>query len=257
MEYIIGVLLGLGIGLLTSRVGLDRDRALYPVMLIVIASYYDLFAVIGGGAALIPELGISAIFLLAALIGFRTNLWVVVFAVVGHGVQDLFHGQLIENAGVPDWWPMFCASIDVVIGFYLAWRLYSGKIAASDPTSFGSRIRSSVEREIVAAKAAQQAGDSASSFHHLERAHVLGQGSTLQHVGVHLHMLMWGIRRHDRREVVGQIVRVIGAATKTWAGLVPHGNTGASNVSAFKAMPITDELANLIAGARAPAEKLN
>jgi hypothetical protein len=257
MEYIIGILLGLGIGLLTSRVGLDRDRALYPVTLIVIASYYDLFAVMGGGAALGAELGISAIFVLAALIGFKTNLWVIVVAVVGHGVQDLFHGRVIENAGVPEWWAMFCASIDVVIGFYLAWRLRSGKIAASDPTSFGRRIRSSVEREIVAAKAAQRAGDSASSFHHLERAHVLGQASTLQHVGVHVHMLMWGIRRRDRREVVGQTVRIIGAATKTWAGLVPHGNTGGSNVSAFKAMPIADELANLIAGARAPAEKLN
>jgi Protein of unknown function (DUF3703) len=248
MEYIIGVLLGLGIGLLTSRVGLDRDRALYPVMLIVVASYYDLFAVMGGGAALVAELGASAIFVLAALFGFRTNLWVVVVAVVGHGVQD---------AGVPDWWPMFCASIDVVIGLHLAWRLYSGKIAASDPTSFGSRISPSVEREIVAAKAAQLAGESASSFHHLERAHVLGQGSTLQHVRVHVHMLMWGIRRHNMGEAVGQIVRVIGAATKTWAGLIPHGNTGGSNVSAFKAMPIADELANLIAGARTPAEKLN
>ena len=257
MEYFVGVALGLGVGLLTTIVGMDRDRALYPAILIVIASYYDLFAVMGDAAALVWELVISAAFLLAAIIGFKTNLWVVVIAVVGHGVQDMFHGRLIENAGVPGWWPMFCASIDVVIGFYLAWRLYSGQIAASDPSSFGSRIRSSVEAELVAAKAAERTGDLASSFRHLERAHVLGQGSTLQHVRVHVRMLMWGIRRHDLREVEGHIVRVIGASTKTWLGLVPHGNTGGSNVSAFKSMAVADDLAGLIAAARTSAANAN
>ncbi len=131
MEYFIGIALGLGIGLLTSVVGMDRDRALYPAILIVIASYYVLFAIMGGGAALAWELGIAAAFLLAAIIGFRTNLWIVAVAVVGHGVQDLFHDRLIANTGVPSWWPMFCASIDVVIGAYLAWRLYSKQIEAS------------------------------------------------------------------------------------------------------------------------------
>lgn len=132
MEYFIGVTLGLGVGLLTSIVGMDRDRALYPAILIVIASYYVLFAIMGGGAALVWELGISAAFVLAAIIGFRTNLWIVAAAVAGHGVFDLFHGRLILNAGVPAWWPMFCASIDVVLGIYLAWRLLSKRIDASN-----------------------------------------------------------------------------------------------------------------------------
>lgn len=131
MEYFVGIAMGLGVGLFTSVTGLDRDRALYPVILIVIASYYVLFAVMGGGAALVWEIGISVAFLLAAIIGFRTNLWVVAVAVVGHGVQDLFHDRLIANAGVPAWWPMFCASIDVVLGVYLAWRLHSKRIDAS------------------------------------------------------------------------------------------------------------------------------
>jgi hypothetical protein len=257
MEYFVGVVLGLAVGLLTSVVGMDRDRALYPAILIVIASYYDLFAIMGGGAALVPEMALSAAFVLAAIIGFRTNLWIVAAAVVGHGVQDLFHGRLIANAGVPAWWPMFCATIDVVIGFYLAWRLHSGQIAASDPASFGSRINSYVGAELIAAKSAERAGDSLTSFRHLERAHVLGQRSTLHHVRVHVRMLMLGIRRHNLREVMGQIFRVIGAATMTWAGLVPHGNTGGSNVSAFKTMAIADDLAGLIAAARAPAANAN
>lgn len=257
MEYFVGVALGLGIGLFTSIVGLDRDRALYPAILIVIASYYDLFAVMGGGAALVGEIGMSAAFVLVAIIGFRTNLWIVAAALVGHGVQDLFHDQLIVNAGVPAWWPMFCASIDVVIGVYLAWRLHSGQIAASDPASFDNRIRSCVGAELAAARAAERAGDYPASFRRLERAHVLGQGSTLHHVRVHVLMLIWGVRCQDLREVMGQVVRVIGAATVTWAGLVPHGNTGGSNVSAFKPMAIADDLAGLVAAARSPVASGN
>jgi hypothetical protein len=134
MEYVIGVALGVSVGLLATLAGMDRDRALYPAILIVIASYYVLFAIMGGGEALGGELLFAAAFLFAAIIGFRTNLWIVVVALVGHGVQDLFHARLIDNAGVPAWWPMFCASIDVVIGAYLAWRLLSRQIEAN----FGS-----------------------------------------------------------------------------------------------------------------------
>src|ERR1700704_2776876 len=44
MEYTVGVALALGISSLATVVGLDRDRAFYPTLMIVIASYYGLFA---------------------------------------------------------------------------------------------------------------------------------------------------------------------------------------------------------------------
>lgn len=131
MAYLIGVTLGLGIGMLTSLIGMDRDRALYPAILIVIASYYVLFALMGGGAALFTELLIAAAFLIVAIMGFRTSLWIVAIALVGHGVQDIFHSWFILNPGVPTWWPMFCASIDVAIGMFLAWRLLTKRIESS------------------------------------------------------------------------------------------------------------------------------
>ena len=62
---------------------------------------------------------------------------------------------------------------------------------------------------------------------------------------------MSGIRQHSRREISGQIMRVIGAAAVTWVGLVPHGNTGGANVGAFNAMPIPYDLAKQIKAARA------
>lgn len=45
MEYIVGLVLGLGIPLGATLIGFDRDRAFYPVLTMVTASYYDLFAI--------------------------------------------------------------------------------------------------------------------------------------------------------------------------------------------------------------------
>ena len=126
-------------------------------------------------------------------------------------------------------------------------------VTGLDRDRFGRRIHPLVSAEIAAARAAEVRGDPAAGFRHLERAHVLGQSSTAQHVRVHLHMLAWATRHHDAREVIGQILRVIGAAAGTWAGLVPRGNTGGSKVSGFRSMPIPDDLADQIAAARAPA----
>ena len=108
---------------------------------------------------------------------------------------------------------------------------------------FGQRIRPHVEAELQAATEAGSTGKSIEAFSHLERAHVLGQASTKQHVMVHWHMLVWAIRSRSLRECFGQAFRIVGAVTKTAFGLVPMGNTGGSNVSPFKPMPVPPELA--------------
>lgn len=114
-------------------------------------------------------------------------------------------------------------------------------------TRFGDRIRPFVDEELRAAAAAEAAGDPAASFRHLERAHVLGQASTLQHVRTHCHMLTWGIRQRNVGEIVGQVLRVVVAATKTAIRAVPVGNTGGSNVGGFQSMPVPKDLAAIIA----------
>jgi hypothetical protein len=97
---------------------------------------------------------------------------------------------------------------------------------------------------------AETHGESAVAFAHLERAHVLGQASTVEHVRVHWHMLVWALRQRRPGECLGQAFRIAGAATKTAIGLVPYGNTGGSDVSPFKRMPIEPELEKLIQQAR-------
>lgn len=116
--------------------------------------------------------------------------------------------------------------------------------------SFSQRVAPFVEAELMNAKRAKSVGDIRQEFVHLERAHVIGQESTYWHVKVHVLMLAWAIRNHSVRETLGQVVRIIGAVTKTAFGLVPQGNTGGTNVSPFRKMPIAPDLATLIQKAK-------
>jgi hypothetical protein len=132
VALLIGALLAFSVGLWASGVGLDRDRAFYPVVTIVVASYYALFAVMGASThALVLESLVCAVFLAVAVIGFRWSLWVVVVALAAHGLFDLTHAAVISNPGVPDWWPEFCLAYDVTAAVYLAWLLRSGRIRAA------------------------------------------------------------------------------------------------------------------------------
>ena len=132
MALMIGAFLALGVGLLATASGMDRDRAFYPTLTIVIASYYALFAVMGASThALVLESLAGAVFLAVAVAGFRWSLWAVVVALAAHGIFDLTHGKFIVNPGVPGWWPAFCSAFDVMAAMYLAWLLGSGRIRAS------------------------------------------------------------------------------------------------------------------------------
>ena len=136
MAYVIGIVLALGVGVFASSVGLDRDRAFYPTVLMVIASFYALFAVMGGSTrALVVESVVIAAFLLASATGFKTSLWLVAAGLIAHGVFDFVHGRIISNPGVPAWWPSFCLAYDVAAGLYLAWLLSSGRLPARRPAT--------------------------------------------------------------------------------------------------------------------------
>lgn len=123
---ILGACLALAVGVFATVVKLDRDRAFYPTVTIVIASLYSLFAVMGGSPrALALESLVGTGFVALAVVGFRTSLWVVAAALGAHGVFDLVHGALISNPGVPHWWPAFCLTYDVAAAGYLAWLITS------------------------------------------------------------------------------------------------------------------------------------
>lgn len=83
-------------------------------MLIVIASYYVLFAAMSESLRTVRlELMVMTVFLIAAVVGFKSSLWIVVGGLAGHGILDALHGNILENSGVPVWWPAFCLAFDL------------------------------------------------------------------------------------------------------------------------------------------------
>ncbi len=132
MALLVGALLAIATGLLGRVSGLDRDRAFYSTVTIVVASYYSLFAVLGASTrAIIVESVVAVVFAAVAVLGFRSSLWVVATALAAHGVFDLGHGMLISNPGLPGYWPAFCATFDIVAAGFLAWLLATGRIRAA------------------------------------------------------------------------------------------------------------------------------
>src|SRR5688572_14506403 len=124
LPFVIGIVLSAGVALFARYVGFDRDRAFYPTVVIVIASYYVLFAAMSGSVqTVVIESVVMTLFAAAAVAGFKSSTWFVVVALTGHGVFDAVHGHFIENAGVPAWWPAWCLAYDVGAAACLAWLI--------------------------------------------------------------------------------------------------------------------------------------
>ncbi|GAB2708096.1 DUF3703 domain-containing protein [Aliiglaciecola sp. 3_MG-2023] len=96
-----------------------------------------------------------------------------------------------------------------------------------------------VQHKIVLAEQAKNNGKLENAFSFLEDAHVIAQKSTYLHCLVHYLMLKHGLITLSLMEIAGQAFRLVGALTKTWIGLIPTGNTGGTNVSPFKPLPIS------------------
>lgn len=121
MEYVIGVVLGVVVCTFALVTGFDRDRAFYPTVLAVIPTYYILFAAMASSTpAVVIESAVTAAFWAVAVAGFKKNLWLTAAGLAGHGVFDFFHHGVIQNPGVPVFWPGFCGSIDIFLGAFLA-----------------------------------------------------------------------------------------------------------------------------------------
>ena len=120
IAVVVGILLAVGIGALGKFTRFDRDRSFYSTVLVIIASYYVLFAVLDGSSrALVWELVIAVAFSAVAIIGALLLPTLVGIGITAHGLFDLVHNALIDNSGVPSWWPTFCGSIDVVLGLWV------------------------------------------------------------------------------------------------------------------------------------------
>jgi hypothetical protein len=108
--------------------------------------------------------------------------------------------------------------------------------------------RAAFDNEITLAKELIARGELEASFVHLERAHILGQYFVVPHATSHWLMLAVELRRGRLIAAFGQVVRIVLGILGSAAGVVPVGNTGGTDISMFKRMPIEPELQKIIDG---------
>jgi hypothetical protein len=112
-------------------------------------------------------------------------------------------------------------------------------------------VREAISREL--ALAASGADDS-ERWRPLERAHILSQPWPWPHTVVHWRMLRLAVGQRNRREALGQVLRLVVAAPGSVSGRYPKGNTGRAAVGLLEPMPVPDDLAQILGSAELPAE---
>ena len=125
VPIIVGVTVAVAVAVLARLTHFDRDKSFYPTVLIVIASYYIVFAC-AAGQAVVQEASVAIVFSAAAVAAAMYWPMGVGVGILLHGVFDIFHNGVIDNLGVPPWWPAFCAAVDLTLG---GWILLCGRMA--------------------------------------------------------------------------------------------------------------------------------
>jgi hypothetical protein len=102
-------------------------------------------------------------------------------------------------------------------------------------------LKTEFHKQLNLGKAALKNSDYKKAFHHFENAHILGQQHVGRHTISHYWMFVLGIKTKNSKEIVGQVFRIIASIlfTLIW---VPLGNTGGTNISPIKPIPIRKEL---------------
>ena len=126
----IGIAIAVAVILLFKAWGLEKTKWAYPALLAEFPVNYWIFAIYGSDSAALPkELLVGLAFLAVAFIAYKVKsfvtLLVLAFGYVMHAAYDFSHHFFFVNAGAPTWWPEFCASVDVLIGAYIAYLAFS------------------------------------------------------------------------------------------------------------------------------------
>lgn len=111
-------------------------------------------------------------------------------------------------------------------------------------------VSARISKDLTVARAGVGRHEPDAAWRALEEAHILSQPWAWQHVKVHGAMLQLAWRSRNRREVTGQVVRLVVAGPGSLLGRYPVGNTGRSTVPINQAMPVPPELAALLGDAR-------
>lgn len=109
-------------------------------------------------------------------------------------------------------------------------------------TSIPKSLKPFYKTELEKYRSEFLSGNMKNAWHHLERAHIIGQKYPFEHTYVHWQMLQFGIKIKNSKEIIGQIPRLIFGGVKSFVGKIPVGNPGGANVPPLKPFPINKEL---------------
>ena len=109
-------------------------------------------------------------------------------------------------------------------------------------TTISKRLKYYYLRELVLYLTAYKTGNLRQAWHHLERAHIIGQSYPLEHTYAHWLMLKFGFAIKDPKEIVGQLPRLLVGGVKSFVGKIPLGNTGGANVPPLQPMPLPPDI---------------
>lgn len=146
------------------------------------------------------------------------------------------------QSGIPD---LLVAMLMALLGITGGWRILRQARLELDSERVADPFNSAYERELALYRSARETSDVQGAWHYLERAHIISQTKLPLHVHSHFEMLKFAVALRDGQEVAGQILRIILAPLGSALGRIPIGNTGRSNVSPFKPMPMPSDLINL------------
>lgn len=128
--FSIGVTLAVMIAIAARITRFDIDRSYYATVLVVIASYYVLFAFIAQ-EAILSEILVATLFSAIAILGVYRWTPLIGIGILLHGIFDLIHPHVVHNSGVPIWWPAFCGGVDIILGSWVIYLAQSNKISSS------------------------------------------------------------------------------------------------------------------------------
>ncbi len=108
-----------------------------------------------------------------------------------------------------------------------------------------SRLRYYYLRELVLYRSNLSGNSLTQAWHHLERAHIIGQLYPVEHTYAHWLMLKFGIQIKNAREISGQLPRLLVGGVKSFVGKIPVGNSGGANIPPLRPLPLPEDISRI------------
>ena len=107
-------------------------------------------------------------------------------------------------------------------------------------------LKNDYTRELEKYQSELLKGNLSNAWRQLERAHIIGQSWPKEHSYIHWLMLKFGFKIKSKKEIAGQIPRLVFGGVKSFVGKIPVGNTGGTDVGPLQPMEIPEDLQKMI-----------